>query len=179
MMKIAILAGGAMLWASAAAAVPDAAALSRQVRGNPEGFARTAAGMILGHGGTGGLTADGVARFVAVEQARLRAREAARLLPADLNGDARVTRDEMAAVAGLGDLSARAGQELVFRAADADNDGVATLEEIYVMAEARAASAVNKARSRAEAVLACDRNADGAVRIEEVLETVAELKASN
>jgi hypothetical protein len=181
MVNMWTIAGGAILWAVATVSAVTAATLPeplvKQIRGNPDGFARQATGAILGHGGARGLTAEGVARLVAVEQARLRAREAARLLSADLDGDGRVTADELAALAGLDELSARAALELMFRAADADGDGAAAMPEVYAMAEARAAQAVTRTRSRAETILACDRDGDGAVRIDEVLETIAAVQA--
>lgn len=179
MTKIWVLAIGSILWGAAAMAgppLPDA--LVKQVSSNPDAFARMAAGAILGHGKAVGLTAEGVAQLVAVEQARIRTREAARLLKADLDGDARVTRDEMAVTTGLEALSARAGLDLLFRAADADGDGVASMPEVYAMAEARAAADAARMRTRAEGILACDRDGDGAVRIDEVLEVIAEVRVT-
>lgn len=187
MIKIWVLAFGAILWASVAAGADAGAAMAgpglpeavaKRIKGNPDAFARTAASIILGYGGDEGLTAEGVARLVAVEQARTRARWMGRLLPADLDGDARVTQKELLAVATLGDLSARATLDLAFRAADADDDGVATLAEIHADAAERAgeAGAMDRSRTRAEDILACDRDGDGAARIDEVLETIAEVR---
>lgn len=177
MTRMGLLAMGAILWAGAGLAGALPAGLVKQVRSAPDGFAKMATGVILGYGGAQGLRTEGVARLIAVEKGRRRAREMARLLPADLDGDTRVTQEELLAVAATQGLSARAALDLAFRAADADGDAVATLAEVHASAEVRAAAGVAKERARAEEILACDRDGDGAVTIDEVLAVIAEVRA--
>jgi hypothetical protein len=179
---VAGLAAGGIAWAEGvkggveggAAKLPEAAA--KRILSDPQGFVEDAAGLILAYGGDRGLDAGGVARLVAAETARQRARAVARLLPADLDGDARIARPELAALLAQEKAAARGRLELAFREADTDADAVLTLAELYAASTARAASAAESAGQAARQVLACDTDGDGAATLDEVLETVRGLR---
>lgn len=106
-----------------------------------------------------GLDADDVARLRDIQRAQARAGAVAELLRQDLNGDLKVTRDEMVRAANTRDDTYRQRQiETMFGRYDANGDGTITIAEVADVAPVETAYGSN--RNLGE-LLALDPNKDG------------------
>ncbi len=160
-----------------AQAVPEA--LAKRIKANPDRFIDDAATLIYGFGGTAGIDAAGVERFIALERAGARASVLRRLLAGDLDGDGAVTAEEMQVAAGAASASQRGRMRALLARADADADGTANVAEITAFAAAEALEAFDeRAAQSARAVLGFDGNSDGLVTVPEVQQVVDRLASA-
>ncbi|WP_299690944.1 hypothetical protein [uncultured Tateyamaria sp.] len=158
--------------AAALTARTPGATLER-LQGNPQAFIEEAAGLILGYGQGGALTADQIETAIAAELSRLRARELRRLLEADLDNDLNVTRAERDVQIAAASATMRGRLLIWHRAADANRDGTATWAEMRAHAQARSEAGLSaRARAGMRAMLVFDLDGDGRVVLDEVLEAV-------
>lgn len=154
--------------------LPEAAV--KRILHDPAGFVAQATRLIAGYGGAGGLSAEGLARHIAIEQAAARAEAWRGLLVADLDGDGAVTGAEADGYLAVLSARGRGGFLLDFTAADADGDGTATPVELRAAAAAAGEQAVPARDSeRLGWVLAFDADGDGAVTLAELRRGVAAL----
>ena len=119
--------------AAAIAALP--AATVKRLRSAPDRFLQEAGRLIYGYGADGAIDAAGLARYVALQRASVRARSMRSFLDADLNNDGAVSSDEITARADT--LAANARGRLIFahKAADLENDTTVSAEEMRNLAE--------------------------------------------
>ena len=144
-----------------------------RLKDNPTAFVQEAAGLILGYGSDGALTADQIETAIAAELARLRARELRRLLEADLDNDLNVTRTERDAQIAAASATMRGRLLIWHRAADTDRNGTVSWSEIRAHASARSEAGLSeRARTGMRAMMVFDLDADGQVTLDEVLEAV-------
>lgn len=154
-------------------AVPAGAAraadLAQRLAADPDGVVEEVAVLIAGHGAAAGINRAGILQSVALDRARARAREAARLLAADLDGDGRVTQAEVAVLGQAVSASTRGRLLLAFAKADGDGDGTLNAAEVRAHGEQAAARSVPVAEEgRRLALLTLDGNRDGWLTLAEV-----------
>lgn len=139
----------------------------------PDRFIESAAGLILGFGTDGGIDLAGIDRSIAMERARVRAREMRRLMTADLDNDGAVTRAEIGALVAAERAGARGRLFLAHRAADLDGDGRVSAAELRAHAQARAMQALSESdAAHLRAFMGFDLDADGQVTLDEVIVVV-------
>lgn len=157
-----------------AQAVPEG--VMKRMKSDPAAYLDLAADLIHGFGGAQGIDRDGIARFVALERAALRAGALRRVYVADLDFDNVVDRNEVAQVAAAASAYARGRLWRLFEAADGDADGRVDAAEIAGYGQAEALRGFNAAdEAEVMSVLAFDGNADGWVDLAEVKAAVATL----
>lgn len=134
------------------------------------------AGLILGHGTAGGIDAAGLQQSVDLRRAAIRAREIARLLKADRDGDMRVDRAELEVLQSLSTSGVRGRLEVAFREADSDGSGIVDPPELHDHAGRRAMIEVSP-RHEADlmTLMALDQDRDAHVSIDEVALFLAQL----
>ncbi|MEO0402089.1 MAG: hypothetical protein AAF214_06910 [Pseudomonadota bacterium] len=148
-----------------------------RMRDRPEAFVQEAAGLILGYGGSDGLSAEDVETAIAAELARLRARELRRLLDADLNGDLSVSAEELDVLVGAASATMRGRLMVWHRASDLNRDGTASWTEIRAHARAVAEAGLSaQARAAMRAMMVFDLSGDGRVHMNEVLDAMDVLR---
>jgi len=146
----------------------------KKLRDAPERFVETAAGLILGFGGAGGIDMAGIDRFIAVERARHRAGAMRRLLLADLDNDGATTRAEMAVLVAAAGAAERGRLDLAFRRADEDGNGTVPMAELRIHAQAVALKELSATEAETlRGFLAFDVNGDARVSLDEVMRVVA------
>lgn len=170
--------------AQEAAVAPDVATVLqalpekslKKLRGAPEVFLEDAAGLIYGFGDKGAIDAAGIDAFVAFERARLRAREMARYLVADLNNDGDIDRVELAQLADAAAAGKRGRLQRGFDQADSDVNGVLTAVELRRYAQGVALADMTDADADAlRGLLLFDLDGNGFVAMEEVAAGVTEM----
>ncbi|OYX27361.1 MAG: hypothetical protein B7Z10_00495 [Rhodobacterales bacterium 32-66-7] len=152
-------------------------ALAEAMERNPDRLLTLAEDVIAGYGGPEGLTAVGIADYIALERAAARAGAMRKLLALDLDNDGSVARAELAVAVRAESADGRGKLERQFKAADFDVSD--TLDPAEIRAEGQLAAL--KALSDAEAdvlvaLMGLDANADGTLRVEEVQAAVLRFK---
>jgi Ca2+-binding EF-hand superfamily protein len=172
---------GGIVRAEAPLPAPQAARLTgalpagvlKRLRAAPDRFVADAAGLIYGFGQNGAIGQDGITAYVALERAKVRAREVARMLAADLDADGTVTSAEAAVLAASLSARDRARLKKALAASDANADGTADLTEMRMQAQAAALAAMTDTDAdEIAAILAFDLDADGSVTPDEVIRGV-------
>jgi hypothetical protein len=174
---LAMLASGAtageMRGASEVAAGLPPALLTR-IQTSPETYLDRAATIIAGYGGTGGIDAAGIDRYIAVARAEGRALRIGDLLTADLDNDGAVTADEVETLAPLLDARKRGRLMRSYAQGDADSDGVMTAGELQAVGERAGMRRMSEAAAAAlQALLAFDLDGNGLVSSAELADVVA------
>lgn len=150
----------------------------KQLEAAPDVFMEQMAGLILGYGGAEGLNGTGIANYLAVNKAYIRAREMRRFLVADLNNDAQVTLDEMNILIQTENARSRGRLLVGFYKADTDGNDTVSMGEVRSFAEARASGAITQNdASLLEALVTLDLNGDGYVSLDEIIEIVSAFQA--
>ncbi|MCA0870042.1 hypothetical protein LCL97_04365 [Seohaeicola saemankumensis] len=158
----------------ASAALSLEAAALDLFRDRPDDFHDLASEAIIGHGQSGRIDSEGIARMIAVRRAASRSSHLRWLQVADLDNDAEVSRQEVGAV--LPTLSARLRARLVHlqRDADGDGNGVVDAQELRDCAEASARRSLNEKWAQDYRwVMLADPDRDGWVSLEEIAATMA------
>ena len=153
--------------AAATNALP--AATVKRLRTAPDRFVQEAGRLIYGYGKDGAVDAAGLAEYVALTRASIRARTLRSFLDADLDNNGAVTADEIAARADT--LAANARGRLMFahKSADLDRDGAVSWTEMRDLAQL---DAMDNLSAQDEAVvmgfMGFDADKDGRVSVAEV-----------
>lgn len=148
----------------------------KRLRDDPRRFVGEASVLIYGHGRDGAIDAQGLARFIALERAAVRARSMRRLLEADLNNDGAMDAGEVASLADAGSANERGRLRLAHQAADLDRDGRVTMEELRRLGQIEAMAELSDADAAIlMAFMGFDSDGDGRVTISEVKQAVAQI----
>lgn len=151
-------------------------AMRKRISDRPLEVAEEVADLILTYGQGDAIDAEGLETSVAADRARMRAREIGRLVAADLDADARVSREELAGLITRSAEGARGALRMTFDRADTDRDGLLTLAELATDAQVVALARVGERRAGDRlALLALDLDRDGSLTIEELVTAVAAL----
>lgn len=151
-----------------AEAAPSAG-LAKRIARDPERWEEDGLRLIAGFGGERGLTAEGIDRAIAVDQAAARADALRDLLVADLEGDGAVSAAELADYLLILSARGRGGFSLAIAAADQDRDGALDVAEVAAAGRAAAMAAVSPRKVEAmRDLLAFDADGDGAVNAAEL-----------
>ncbi len=154
--------------------VPDG--VLKRLKSDPEAYLDLAADLIHGFGGVPGIDRAGIARFVALERAALRAGALRRVYLADLDFHNAVHRGAVAQLAAAASACGRGRLWRLLEAADRNGDGVVDQAEIAGFGQAEALRGFNAAdEAGVVSVLAFDGNADGWVDLAEVKAAVLAL----
>lgn len=147
--------------------LPDPA--KKKLRAAPDTFLQDAAAVIYGYGANGSIDLAGIDTFIAAERAKVRAREMARYLAADLNNDGDLGRAEMALLADAAPAAKRGRLQRGYDQADADANGLLTTVELRGFAQTLALAQLTEADAQAlRALLLFDQDGNGLVAMEEV-----------
>jgi hypothetical protein len=144
-LALALGAGGAGFAAPPDPHLPQP--MLEEIAVNPQGFLREASSIVLGYGGPDGLSAQGIADYIAITRARKRADVTATLMAADLNADGAVDAAEVETLAGQIGARARATLRAGFVAADPTGSGRIGAAEIATVAEKQAMRALTEAHA--------------------------------
>lgn len=156
------------------------AAVLKKLRAAPDTYLANAASLIYGFGADGGITAAGIDGFVAVERARIRARDMMQYLAADVNNDGDISRDEVAGLAAAVQAAKRGRLQHGFDQADINANGVLTMVELRVFAQGSAMVQMSDADADVlKALLQFDADGNGVVAMEEVAAGVSLLVESS
>ena len=167
-----------LIWISAAsyAAVTLPEALTKKIKGDPQGYLDDIAGLIAGYGTDGAIDQAGLDHVVTLERAAARARAYAKLALADLDGDGAVTLAELTVVQAAAAADERGKLAVLFTKADGDGNGTVTAAEMLASAGAAGLAAYSDAKAgQLRAVMAFDGNGDGRVTLDEVKAGLKEL----
>jgi Ca2+-binding EF-hand superfamily protein len=150
--------------------------LVKKVQKNPEAFVDMASGLVAGFGGPGGLGADGIETYIAIERAKARASALRRMLAMDLDDDGAVSATELEVVIKAAGAMQRGRILRSHAAADLDGDGQVEAEEVKADAEAAALRSLTVAEADlARGLLLFDRDGDGRASLAEITAGVAAL----
>lgn len=163
-----------------AAAAQDLTVQQRdRLLGDPTAFLEAAATATHWFGDPRGLDAAAVRDYVAAMRANRRADASQFLLQADLSDDGAVTQDEVLRLAP--GLTPSARGKLIARAGLADVDGDGTVSPVEIQAHARAEALrlfPEKNAQDLQMILLFDRDDDGWVRYDEVVQAMKDLAAA-
>ena len=149
----------------------------KRLRRYPASFIAASAEVILTYGTKAGLDAAAIDRFVAIDRAKVRAREVERLSRADLDNDSVVFKAEFDVLVSVTPAGSKGRLELGWRQADVDHDDKVDAAEMNAFAQSVALSEVSEADADGwRALLLFDLDASGFVEIDEVIATVAALQ---
>ncbi|RYI05735.1 MAG: hypothetical protein EON48_14955, partial [Acetobacteraceae bacterium] len=129
---------------AAGTAQAEGDALAKAMSRNPDRFEAQAIDLIAGFGGAEGLTPEGVETHIALQRAGARASAMRRFFAMDLDGDGRVTRDELGVSQHAASAQGRGRMERQFNAADAGGDGVVDAAEIAASGTAAGLAALDE-----------------------------------
>ncbi len=164
---------GLMASGLARGALAQAGPLDLLVGTDPDRFIARMTDLIAGFGGPNGLTADGIADYIALERAGARATAMRRMLSMDLDGDGALDRVELAVNQRAAKASARGRMERQFVAADSDRDGRVSQVEMLADGQRAALRALGEDEADAlRALMSLDRDGDAAVTRDEVATAV-------
>lgn len=150
--------------------------MATRLRSAPETFLRNAARLIHGYGTADGIDAAGIEGYIALTRARVRARAITPLLAADLNGDGKIGRDEMLAVAATLAARARGNLRIDFDLGDKNSDGLLPLDELRAFGQAKAiADLTEEETQRLMGLLVFDSDGNGWTTMPEVEAGVARI----
>ena len=139
------------------------------LRSAPDRFLQEAGRLIWGYGRDGAIDAAGLARYVALQRASIRARTLRVFLDADLDNDGAVNGDEIAVRADTLAAGARGRLRFAHRAADMNRDGSVSWDEMRDLAQL---DAMDSLSIEDEAVvmgfIGFDTDKDGSVTVAEV-----------
>lgn len=153
-------------------------ALIRQMQTAPDDFAARLGDVILTYGGEEGLTAAGIETWIGAERARVRAREAARYLRVDLDGNNQISRAELEVLLRLLPEGSRGKAEVNWRLADKDGNAVLDMAELTAFAQARAVEVLTEVEAAAmRDDMNLDLNGDGKLQLSEVTEALVLVRA--
>lgn len=165
-----------VLWPGLALADPQwvlGQAAQRRMADRPGRALEEAAELIYGYGARGRLGPEGIGRYVDLSRARIRAREVARLLKADLDGDMQVSDGELRALQAVSTPGARGRLQIAFRAADTDGDDLVNAGELHDHAGRIAMDELDqKDAADLFGLLSFDSDGDGTVTLDEVAEGI-------
>lgn len=143
--------------------------LAARLVANPDAVAAAVSDLIHGFGDGVAVDRAAIARSVAMDRARARARALLPVLAADLDGDGQVAADEGRAVAAAAPARARGQLVRALQAADADSDGTILADEAFRWAEGQARLRIDaEDEARLMAYLTLDLNGDGRLMLDEV-----------
>lgn len=152
-------------------------ALAEAMERNPDRLLTMAEDVIAGYGGPDGLTAAGIADYIALERAAARAAAMRKLLALDLDNDGSVSRSELAVVVRAASADERGRLERQFKAADIDANDSLDAAEIRAEGQIAALKALSDAEAGVlAALMTLDANANGALLAEEVQAAVLRFK---
>lgn len=171
LLAVALLWMAGPLWAAGLSE-----AVVKKLAADPEPFLKLAADLIHGFGGSQGIDAAGVDRFVALQRAEARGSALRQMAVADLDFDGRVTAHELGVLAAAASARMRGQLWSRFEAADGDGDGVVSAGETLIWVKAEGLRRFSPGdETIARAILAFDADADGWVTLKEVKAAVAAL----
>ncbi len=157
------------------AALPKA--VLKQIQTGAERYVSDAAGVIYGYGGDGAIDAAGLENLVAINRAKLCARDLGRMLTADLDGDGAVTGAEATTLGASLSARDRGRLQRAQTAADANGDGAASPDELRAASGAAALAGYSDQDAAADrALLLLDLDGDARVTLDEVLRAVQALQ---
>lgn len=149
----------------------------KRLRRNPASFIAASADAILTYGTKAGLDAAAIDRFVAIDRAKVRAREVARLLRADLDNDTVIFKAEFDVLVSVTSAGSKGRLDLSWRQADVDHNDKVDTAELNAYAQSVALSEVSQVDADGwRALLLFDLDASGFVEIDEVIAAVAALQ---
>ena len=150
----------------------------KRLRRNPASFIAAAADAILSYGGKAGLDAGAIDRLVAIDRAKTRAREVERLLRADLDNDAVISKAEFDVLVSVTSAGSKGKLDLAWRQSDLDQNDKVDAAELNAYAQTAALAEVSQGDADGwRALLHFDLDASGFVEIDEVIAAVAALQA--
>ena len=162
----------------ALAEAAPSAGLAKRIARDPARWEEDGLRLIAGFGDAQGLTAEGIDRAIAVDQAAARADALRDLLVADLDGDGAVSAAELADYLPVLSARGRGDFSLAIAAADQDRDGALDVAEVAVAGRAAAMAAVSPRKVEAmRDLLVFDADGDGAVNAAELHGGVTSLAA--
>ena len=148
----------------------------RKLRKGPDYFIEQAAGLILGYGENGRIDQHGIDLYIASRFAEVRAREIRKFLKGDLNDDLQLSELELSVQINAASARQRGRLLLDFRAADINQDGVLTFDEMRSYAQTRADAGLGQWQlADLKALMEFDTNDDGFVSLDEVVVTARAL----
>ena len=149
----------------------------KRLRRYPASFIAASADAILTYGGKAGLDAGAIDRLVAVDRAKVRAREVERLLRADLDNNLKITKAEFEVMVAVTSAGFKGKLDLAWRQADQDANRSVDTTELNAYAQSVAVSEVSDLDAQGwRALLLFDLDASGFVEIDEVIAAVAALQ---
>jgi len=153
-------------------------AILSRVTEDPDGFLIEAAGLVLGFGTGGRISAQGIEDAIETERAAIRARDMRRLLVADLNDDLAVDDRELDVAIRAASATMRGRLLNWHMNADLNSDGTVGWTELRAFAHARSITDLDEDAAEAmRALMVFDLNGDRYVSVKEVREALALLGA--
>jgi hypothetical protein len=150
--------------------------LAEAIARNPDRLKDRLVDLVAGFGQDGGLTAEGIAEYIAIERAGARAAGLRRYLAMDLDADGSIDGEEMSAVQRAASAASRGRMVRDFAAADANGDGRVDAAEIAAAGQAAALRSLDEAEADLlRAAMRLDANSDGRLTPREVTEGIARL----
>ena len=150
----------------------------KRLRRNPASYIAAAAEAISTYGGKAGLDAAAIDRFVAIDRAKVRAREVERLLRADLDNDTVIVKAEFETLMGIATGGSKVRLTKAWQQSDLDHNDKVDAAELNAYAQSVALSEVSEVDADGwRALLLFDLDASGFVRIDEVIAAVATLQS--
>jgi len=166
-----------MLCGAGAAHADGAEVLADALDRNPDRVLTLAQDVIAGFGGAEGLTAEGIADYIALERAAARASAMRKLIATDLDNDGMVSRDELGVATRAASADQRGRMLRQFTAADLDGSGQLDAAEIRAEGQVAALKALTEAEADLlGALLRLDGDGNGALRLDEVETALLRLK---
>lgn len=147
-------------------------ALQAQIRERPDRFEAAVSALILGYGGANGLSAQGLQDYLAMERAKVRVRDMATMLLADLDDDGIVTQRELRAVMAAQRASVRGRLLRAHNDRDSDGDGAVSTAEMRAQARLAATKATARDAGLVD-LMQLDFDKDGFVTMEELRAALA------
>ncbi len=152
-------------------------AVLKRLRRYPASFIAAAADAILTYGGKAGLDAGAIDRLIAIDRAKVRAREIERLLRADLDNDLLISKAEFDILVAVTSAGSKGKLDLAWRQADQNANRSVDTKELNAYAQSIAVSEVSDLDVDGwRALLHFDLDASGFVEIGEVIAAVAALQ---
>lgn len=149
-----------------------------QFRQKPNHYLEAAGNVILGYGTNGAIDAQGIENLISVRRSVSRAGIIRRLLVADLNNDAKVTRAEVGIVVPTLAASLRSRLVMIHRQADKDADGTVSAAELRSYGDVQARRSLSEREAEDyRRLMMLDSNGDGWVTLDEAQTMIDKFRA--